>query len=325
MSGFKFRPATREETPLLIGLVGPSGSGKTKSALRLADGIVSVRGGQIVGIDTEARRMLHYAAEHKFQYLEFKPPHSSLRYMEALVAAAEEAKGGCVVIDSMSHEHEGEGGYLEYAESEVHRLNCKSEKDMRKWIRPASDRRKLINKLLQLNCAFIFCFRAKEKIKPLPGKEPVQLGWQPIAGEEFSFEMTARCLLLPNSTGIPDWSKSAFEHGAAKIPEPFKNILTPGRQLDEKCGHEMAEWAKGDSSSHQKEDDKKENQQTINDDYLLDMKTEISKCWTFPELQRVFSEHYKICLSANDQFALQQITEAKDKQKESIQKAGQVA
>src|SRR3954454_21757057 len=101
--------AKRESTPLLIGLVGPSGGGKTKSALRLAAGIQKVRGGKLVGVDSEARRMLHYADEFSLTYLEFRPPFSSRRYLEALQAAAEKAEGGVVILDSTSHEHEGEG------------------------------------------------------------------------------------------------------------------------------------------------------------------------------------------------------------------------
>lgn len=307
MSGFKFRPAAREDTPLLLGLVGPSGSGKTKSALRLAEGIVSVRGGRIVGVDTESKRMLHYANEHKFQYLEFSPPHSSLRYMEALVAASEEAQGGCVILDSTSHEHEGEGGYLEFAEAEVERFQAASqktvsEKDMRKWIKPAQHRRKLINKLLQLDCAFIFCFRAKEKIRPVAFKEPIQLGWQPIAGGEFSFEMTARCLLLPESRGIPSWDDDAFKHGAAKLPSQFVSILTHGRQLDEQCGVEMAQWAKGEIK-----------QEPISPEELIEMKMDIVGSSSAHDLKLSFQKHYKQARKVNDEFALTQLKDEYDK------------
>jgi ABC-type oligopeptide transport system ATPase subunit len=314
MTGFKFRPATREDSPLLMGLIGASGSGKTKSALRLAEGIVSVRGGKIVGIDTEAKRMLHYAKEHIFQYLEFKPPHSSERYMQALIAAAEEAQGGCVIVDSMSHEHEGEGGYLEFAESEVERFQAMSqktvsEKDMRKWIKPAQHRRRLINKLLQLNCAFIFCFRAKEKIKPVPFKEPIQLGWQPIAGQEFHFEMTANCLLLPGAKGVPDWSDDAFKHGAAKLPSSIEGILRKDRVLDEKCGAEMAAWAKGSSVANVAP---AQSARKITEEELLEMKMQISSATSMDELSSLFSATYKKAKLINDEFAITQITQVKD-------------
>lgn len=248
---FVFKPAIREATPLLIGIVGPSGSGKTKSALRLASGIVAVRGGQIAALDTEANRMLHYAEEHKFIHCPFGAPFGSDRYTEALLAAADAAKGGCVIVDSMSHEHEGPGGYLEYHEQEVQRLikdgGFRNEyaASIPAWNKPVARRRRLINTLLQINCAFVFCFRAKEKLKIQKGKDPVQLGWQAIAGEEFVFEMTVRCLLNPGANGVPDWSQEAFALGVPKRAASHVGFFGEGRQLDEATGEELARWSAG--------------------------------------------------------------------------------
>lgn len=242
--------AKRESTPLLIGLVGPSGGGKTKSALRLAAGIQKVRGGKLVGIDTEARRMLHYADEFPLTYLEFKAPFSSTRYLEALKAAAEKADGGVVIVDSMSHEHEGEGGYLEFHESELDRMAGADWKKRERmtftaWIKPAAERRRLINSILQMNCAFVFCFRAKEKLKIVKGQEPIQLGWQAIAGDEFAYEMTVRCLLQPGANGVPDWSEEAFRNGVPKRSDFHRPLLPDGTQLSEAVGERLAQWAKG--------------------------------------------------------------------------------
>ena len=242
--------AKRESTPLLIGLVGPSGGGKTKSALRLAAGIQKVRGGRLVGIDTEARRMLHYADEFPLTYLEFKAPFSSLRYLEAIKAAAEKAEGGVVIVDSMSHEHEGEGGYLEYHEAELDRMAGTDWKKRERvtftaWIKPAVERRRLINSILQMNTAFVFGFRAKEKLRIVKGHEPIPLGWQAIAGEEFAFEMTIRCLLPPGANGVPDWSEEAFRQGVAKRSDFHRPLIPDGAQLSEKIGEQLAQWAKG--------------------------------------------------------------------------------
>lgn len=242
--------ARRESTPLLIGLVGPSGGGKTKSALRLAAGIQKVRGGKLVGIDTEARRMLHYADDFPLTYLEFKAPFSSKRYLEALKAAADKAQGGVVIVDSMSHEHEGEGGYLEYHEAELDRLagndwKKRERENFRGWIKPAQERRRLINSILQMNCAFIFCFRAKEKLKIVTGGQPVPLGWQAIAGDEFAFEMTVRCLLPPGANGLPDWSPEACKNNVPKRSDVHRLLVPDGAQLSEQIGESLALWAKG--------------------------------------------------------------------------------
>jgi len=115
------------------------------------------------------------------------------------------------------------------------------------WIKPSGNRRKLINGLLQMNCAFIFCFRAKEKMKIIRGQEPQPIGWQAIAGEEFSFEMTVRCLLNPNSNGVPDWSPEAFQFGVAKREVAHIPYLPDGKQLDEVAGENLARWARGET------------------------------------------------------------------------------
>jgi energy-coupling factor transporter ATP-binding protein EcfA2 len=247
---FQFKPAIREQTPLLVGLIGPSGCGKTYSALRLATGIQKVRGGKIVGVDTEARRMLHYADKFKFSYCEFGAPFSSERYREMLREAAAEAAGGVVIVDSMSHEHEGEGGCLEFHEAELTRIAGSDYKKREKctmlaWAQPKAQRRKLINALLQINCAFVFCFRAKEKLKIRRGEEPLPLGWQAIAGDEFAYEMTTRCLLPPGCQGVPDWSDAAFAMGVPKLMSDHSDILPDGVQIDESIGERLAKWAAG--------------------------------------------------------------------------------
>src|SRR4051794_9429683 len=104
---FQFRPAVRERTPLLIGLAGPSGSGKTFSALRLATGLAA--GGPVFFVDTESRRGLHYADQFRFQHCDLTAPFRPNSYLEALTAA-KAAGAAVVIVDSMSHEHEGPGG-----------------------------------------------------------------------------------------------------------------------------------------------------------------------------------------------------------------------
>jgi AAA domain len=253
---FEDKPAVRDTVPLLIGLMGPSGGGKTYSALRLATGIQTVTGGDIYVIDTEAKRALHYADKFKFRHIEFGAPFGSLDYLEALRHCA--GKGaGVIVVDSMSHEHESPGGMIDFHEKELDRMAgddyAKRERvKMLAWQKPKAARRLLINGLLQLNANFIFCFRAKETAKPIKvgGKtEVAQQGFMPIAGEEFVFEQTVNCLLLPGAIGVPTW-KSDFmgERKMTKLPEQFKDIFRESRALDEDIGKQLATWAKGGSS-----------------------------------------------------------------------------
>jgi ABC-type dipeptide/oligopeptide/nickel transport system ATPase subunit len=233
--------ATREQVPLLVGLVGPSGSGKTFSALRLATGIQKVTGGDIYGIDTESRRMLHYADAFKFRHLQFGEPFSPLDYLAAIQHCVN--KGAkTIIIDSMSHEHEGPGGVLEMHEQA---MGGDFKKQFIAWAKPKAMRRRLINSMLQLNCNFIMAYRAKEKLKVMRGKEPEPRGWQPIAGEEYVYEATLNCLLLPGSNGVPCWNPEHDNEGMIKLPSQFRGIFEKGPQLDESIGAKLAEWSKG--------------------------------------------------------------------------------
>lgn len=248
---FQIKPAVRESVPLLLGLIGPSGTGKTYSALRLATGIQRVSGGEIIVIDTESRRALHYADQFKFQHLAFGAPFGPLRYLAAIDAAIN-ARGKIIIVDSMSHEHEGPGGILEMHEQECERLmkswrNATRDKvQLSAWAAPKAERRRMINSILQRNVHFLFCFRAKEKLKVIPGKQPEQRGVMPIAGEEFVYEMTANMLLLPGGRGgEPCWaSEYEGEKLVMKRPRQFADMLS-GAQLTEDMGEQMARWAAG--------------------------------------------------------------------------------
>ena len=248
---FEDKPAVREAVPLLIGLFGPSGGGKTYSALRLATGIQQSTGGEIFYIDTESRRALHYAFDaatgqgFKFRHLAFGAPFGPLDYLAAIEHCV--AKGAkIVVVDSMSHEHEGPGGVLEMHETEMERLGGSDKMKFLAWQKPKMQRRRLLNTILQMPANFIFCFRAKEKMKIEKGKDPLALGFMPIAGEEFVFEMTANCLLAPNAGGVPCWqSEYAGEKMMMKLPQQFRELLTTGRPMDEAMGKTLADWARG--------------------------------------------------------------------------------
>lgn len=250
---FEVNDAVREQVPVMLGLMGASNSGKTFSALRIATGIQRVSGGDIVVIDTESRRALHYADSFRFRHMPFGAPFGPLDYLAA-IEHAYKLGAKTIVVDSMSHEHEGPGGVLEMHDKELERLGGKPQDSFRAWSKPKAERRRMINSILQVNANFIFCFRAKEKTKP--GKsasgrnELVEQGYMPIAGEEFVFEMTMNCLLLPGSAGKPTWgSEYPGERAMMKLPRQFEAVMQDGRQLDEDIGQSLAEWARGGKST----------------------------------------------------------------------------
>lgn len=248
---FTGEKAKRERVPMLVGIVSPSGGGKTYSALRLATGMQRVTGGEIFFVDTEHRRALHYADEFKFTHVQMNPPFSPLDYLD-VIEYCQGQKASILILDSMSHEHEGQGGVLEMHDAELDRLAGDDEKRRQKmtftaWAKPKAQRRKLINSILQMGVNAIFCFRAKEKLKIIAGKNPIVLGWQPIAGEEFIFEMLVNILLYPAAKGVPNWSPDArAEDAMTKMPGNLAHIFKEGAALSEDVGEAIAQWAQGD-------------------------------------------------------------------------------
>src|ERR1700678_2154995 len=107
---FTVRTASRSDSKALIGLYGQSGSGKTMGALLLCRALVGPTG-KLVMIDTESGRGSLYAdvIPGGYEVIELDAPFSPDRYIEA-IAAAEKTGADCIVIDSISHEWEGQGG-----------------------------------------------------------------------------------------------------------------------------------------------------------------------------------------------------------------------
>jgi hypothetical protein len=232
---FQFAPARREQVSLLIALAGASGSGKTFSALRLAKGMAPA--GKIAFIDTEARRGLHYAEEFDFLHSDMRPPFRPAAFIEG-IRAAEAAGAEVVIIDSFSHEYDGQGGIMEWADE----LEASGTKSPGNWKIPKAAHKKLMNALLQCRASIIFCLRADEKIRIARenGKTVVEpLGWMPICEKRFMFEMTASFTLTPDKPGVPHFD---LPH---KLQRQHRGMFTDTKPIGEDSGVSLAEWARG--------------------------------------------------------------------------------
>ena len=256
---FTHRLATRDKTPFLVGLVGSSSSGKTYSALRLAAGFQRVNPGPIFVIDTEAGRALQYADKFAFHHVPFGAPFSPSDYLDVIKYCIDNGATN-IVIDSMSHEHEGPGGLLAMHAEEHKRMGGKQATSGFAWTKPKQEHRLLINTILQFSCNFVFCFRARQKLdwnkKDANGKrmDPEPLGFMPIGDETWMYEFTMQALLLPGARGVPTWDSKMpgeKEH-VIKLPEFFKGTFAESPQLTEDIGEAMAKWAAGDSAVEKK-------------------------------------------------------------------------
>lgn len=241
---FQITEAKRKATPALIALWGPSFSGKTYSALRIARGIVGPKG-KIGLIDTENRRAEFYdQVAGGWKHLDFQPPFSPQRYTAAF-RAFEDAQGiGCVIVDSMSHVWEGEGGVLDIA-------GRNTSPGLQKWNAPKTAYKRMVNALLRAPFHVIFCLRAKEGVRQIGrGKEATieSIGLEPIAEKNFIYEMTVSVLLGPDHRPLfepIDRFKCAPHIPAVKTPEALNGAVKKGEYLSEETGAAIADWCSG--------------------------------------------------------------------------------
>lgn len=245
---YKFRPARRENVPLLIGLAGGTGSGKTWSAMALAKGISGDK--PFAVIDTENGRAKHYADEFQFEVADLHAPFRPDAYAEA-IQTADQAGYSVIVVDSMSHEWAGDGGMLDWQEDELRRLGGGDNVKMLSWVEPKRAHRKFVTRLLQVRAHVILCFRAAEKIEMIrnaqgkmevvPKRSLVGLdGWVPIAEKELPYELTLSALLTADAPGVPK---------PIKLPEKLRPLVPLDAPLTDRVGAALAEWARGGASS----------------------------------------------------------------------------
>jgi AAA domain len=249
MMAFEFRPATRENVGLIIGLSGPSGSGKTYTALRLARGMTGDT--RPAFIDTENNRAKHYADQFHFDHTNLSAPFTSDRYADAIAAAAD-ANYRVIIVDSMSHEHAGEGGMLDQHEDELTRMagtdpRKRESCSMAAWVKPKMRHKRMMQRLLQNPAHLILCFRAEQKIEMVKRPDgqwviqPKQSltgldGWIAISEKNLPFELTVSVMLLPDAPGFPHW---------IKMPEQHRVWFPPDQPITEATGEALAAWAKG--------------------------------------------------------------------------------
>lgn len=249
---YSFRPATREDTPLIIGLAGPTKSGKTMSALRLATGLAN--GGVVAMVNAEGARGHQYADKFKYVTCDIEPPFAQKKYIAAMDALIE-LNPGAAIIDSASHAHDGPGGMLDLHEEIAERMSGGDQKKKERvtwaaWVQPKQLENEFIYKMLSLSCPVILCMRAKEKLRIVPGKEPIDLGWQPICSDRIAFETLFTLVFEPHAKGVPNISISDMR-------EPFDAMVPGDKPIDEDLGRKLLAWSKGREAIRQWNEEKK--------------------------------------------------------------------
>jgi len=237
MSEFVVTKAEREQSPITAAIIGQSGSGKTYSALLFARGLVG-KDGKIVIIDTEGKRALIYADDEdigSFHHIDFGVPYSSDRYKSAIMAAVM-SDADAVIIDSVSHSHEGEGGMIDFADKEEQRIKGPS-RFIAKWIKPKISHGRFVRYAVGCPAHIIFCIREKcisDTSDEAKNKKPEdKVIYVPVCEKNFIFEMTLAVRLEP------DTHKATF----IKVPKPFEKHIENGAVLTVEHGRKLLETA----------------------------------------------------------------------------------
>lgn len=253
--GFTLTKAVRRAVPMLISLSGPSGSGKTFSGLLLAAGLAGPEG-KVGMIDAENGRGSLYADDpdimaalpNGYTLLDIAAPYTPARYIEA-IKEMEQAGITVCVIDSTSHEWEGEGGACDMAEAN-------KRGGMANWALAKREHKKFLTYCMSSPMHIIFCLRARDKVKILKAGDlipdtdkvareatVIPMGIQPIAEKNFVFEM-----LL--SLGFDEHTHYAY---GIKVPKMLTEFFPGGRLVTKADGARIRDWNLSGSAADQNE------------------------------------------------------------------------
>jgi hypothetical protein len=226
---FKIKKASRANVKLRIGFFGPSGSGKTMSALKFAKGLVG-DWSKIAVLDTENGSSELYSHLGEFQHVDFKAPYDPRNYIKAINFIGKNADIDCLIIDSISHEWDGEGGCLELHES--------AGGGFRDWAKVTPLHKQFIQTMLQAPFHVIVCGRTKidyalsqDVGKNGKTKHKVEkVGLKTITREGFDYELTLSFSLNQDHLALKDKDRTNL----FDTQIPFL--------IDEEIGEKVKEW-----------------------------------------------------------------------------------
>lgn len=221
-----FKKAERKQAKLRLALSGPSGSGKTTGALLIAKGL----GGKIAVLDTECGSASLYADLVNFDVVELEPPYTPEKYIEVIHAAEREGYS-TLILDSITHEWNGQGGVLEIVDN-YSRTKCRGNSYMA-WSEGTPRHQKFIDAMLGANMHIIATMRSKiayETQTNDKGKlSPRKIGTAPQQRDGLEYEFTA-VLDLDTDKNLATASKDRTR----LFHDPF--VIT------EQTGKDLLEW-----------------------------------------------------------------------------------
>jgi hypothetical protein len=189
-----FEQVSRNKSKLRMALTGVSGSGKTLGALYIAFGITG-DWSKIALIDTEHERARFYANREDlgtgaFLYQSMYAPFSPDRYKQMVKdGAAAVGADGVVIVDSLTHAWNSEGGVLDIKDRIASRAGQNS---YTAWSEAGKEQTSLVNTIFAVGCHTIATMRSKmayELQEDDKGKKkPVKMGLAPIQRDDTEYE-----------------------------------------------------------------------------------------------------------------------------------------
>lgn len=219
-----FKPAQRKRAKLRLAIAGTSGAGKTYSSLLLASGIAPWN--KIAIIDSENGSAELYAHLGEYSVLTLQPPYDPDKYVAAIKLA--EQKGfEVIIIDSLSHAWNGEGGILDQqgkAADTKYKGNSWAA-----WRECTPKHNTLVEAMLKSSCHIIATMRSKTEYTQITenGKPTIKkLGMAPIQRDGMEYEFTTVFDLSIEHIAVTSKDRTGIFDG-----KYFKPDATTGHKL----------------------------------------------------------------------------------------------
>jgi len=225
-----FTPAVRHEAKARVAMIGPTGAGKTWTALEFAR-ILAGPTGTIGVIDTENASSSLYADAYDFQAASWWPPYDAAKLAAAIIDASKQFD--VLIIDSLTHFWQGDGGVLDVVEQEGNRNRGNK---FAGWAKGTPLWRGILDALIFAPCHVIITMRSKMdyvQTTDSNGRAKVEkMGMAPVARNDVEYEFTivaeldqshrltitkSRCSALADQVAAP--------HQSAKLAEVLAEWL----------------------------------------------------------------------------------------------------
>ena len=246
--------AERKQARIKMALQGPSGSGKTYSSLLIALGLCN-SWNKIVVIDTENQSSHLYAHLGDYKVLSISPPFSPERYIQAIKACVESG-AEIIIIDSISHEWEGEGGILS-----IH--GKMTGNSFTNWNAVTPRHNAFVNAIIQCPIHIVATIRSKQDyvLSEKNGKYvPEKVGLKGVTREGVDYEMT-----LVFELDIRHNAKATKDRTGLFIDKP--DLL-----IDPAIGERIKAWCTSGTSKEQ-------------------VKAKVQKCETVDQLNDLYKQY----------------------------------